>query len=189
MIQNVNSDDPQHDVHPIEADMMDIPEIKDCPEELKKKAEHYCHQIPEKSVHEGCIFDVCTTNTTFAAIDSFILEILKVKFGKNIVEFEGSGRCLDQDSMPYTTLTNLGEMSRASCIAVIEQAKGIEGVQGIQIGWPSGPGEGPPGGDLEAGLHEGPDASITCQIVAEPDKQYDALPGGPWGNKEAGTGK
>jgi len=141
--------------------MIQVVRNETCSEELKKKAEHFCHQIPEKSLHGGCIYDVCATKSTSVAVDAFIMEIMKTKFGRRLVEWDGHGRCLDQDNSTFSSLTAQDHaLDRDGCIALVERAVGVKGLQGAQI-----QSEGPPG------------SPITCQILMDMTVGAVELPG------------
>lgn len=140
-----------------------------CPEELKAKAEHFCHQIPEKSLHTGCVYDICTTNQTSASIAAFIMEIMKVKFGKNMVKFDGTGRCLDQDGKPFSSLTAQKDVPTAdACIALVAKSVGVKGLQGAQVKKGS---------------------SIECQILMDPNTKVEAELPEVWGSRQESQGK
>lgn len=109
----------------------------ECSEELKKKAKAACSSIPEKTIRDGCEFDVCNTNDTSFADQAMEMELMNVAFGKGSVEYQGQGTCLDSSGAPYSTLAVQDVSDELECRKLLHELshhwdsvkKGVRGAQ------------------------------------------------------------
>jgi len=132
---------------------------KECPEELRLKAEKACAGIPENDVRAGCVSDVCVMHDVAVAEDAWAFEELEMADGKGIPVLDGPGTCVDVENRSYSTFNTRGITTKKECVDALSAVALIEGVHGAQ-------------------LQEG----SSCQIVMDPGVDL-AIPG-----KQAGWG-
>jgi len=132
---------------------------KECPEELRVKAEKACAHIPENDVRAGCVSDVCVIHDVAVAEDAWAFEDLEMADGKGIPVLDGPGTCVDGENRSYSTFNTRGITTKKECVDALSAVALIEGVHGAQ-------------------LQEG----SSCQIVMDPGVDL-AIPG-----KQAGWG-
>lgn len=147
----------------------------ECSEELMNKATEACKHVPERLLHDSCVQDICLTNDLTLAEGAMEMEVMNVVFAKGGVEFQGSGRCLDQVGAKYSTVEALSISDKKECSKLLHKVSHI----------PALPGKGIRGAQFN-------DKDNACQIIVGPSENsitslLEQLPG-LWKVQETNSG-
>lgn len=147
----------------------------ECSEELMKKATEACNHVPERLLHDSCVQDICLTEDLTLAEGAMEMEVMNVFFAKGEVEFQGSGRCLDQVGAKYSTAEALSINDKKECSKLLHKVSHI----------PALPGNGVRGAQFN-------DKDNACQLLVGPSEKsitslLETLPG-LWKVQETNSG-
>jgi len=107
-----------------------------CSEELKAKAAKACeHAKLDANVHRGCIMDICLTGDESFAENAMAMELMEVTEGHGMVNFEGLGKCVDENGATFAAIESEESVMRKSCVAIAHVLAhlALKGVHGVQL--------------------------------------------------------